>query len=92
MTRVIVSSMALAVAAICFQEVVITKIMSAAAAAYFRYSLGFMTCVDIKILRRVRAGSSRRPPRHRRDACSMAWRCRCLAARRSQDGRVIAEE
>ena len=31
MTRVIVSSMALAVAAICFQEVVITKIMSAAA-------------------------------------------------------------
>ena len=27
-------------------------------------------CVEIKILRRVRAESSRRPPRHRRDACS----------------------
>ena len=35
-------------------------------------------CVEIKILRRVRAESSRRPPRHRRDACSMAWRCRFL--------------
>jgi len=34
--------------------------------------------VKIKILRRVRAESSRRPPRHRRDACSMAWRCRFL--------------
>ena len=33
------------------------------------------TCVEIKILRRVRAESSRRPPRHRRDACSMGWRC-----------------
>ena len=32
----------------------------------------------------VRAESSRRPPRHRRDACSMAWR--------SQDGRAIAEK
>ena len=31
-------------------------------------------CVEIKILRRVRAESSRRPPRHRRDVCSMAWR------------------
>ena len=31
-----------------------------------------------QILRRVRADSSRRPPRHRRDACSMAWRCRFL--------------
>ena len=30
------------------------------------------TCVEINILRRVRADSSRRPPRHRRDACSMA--------------------
>ena len=30
--------------------------------------------------------------RHRRDACSMAWRCWFLAARPSQDGRVIAEE
>ena len=54
------------------------------------------SCVEIKILRRVRAESliesSRRPPRHRRDACSMAWRCRFLAARPSQDGRVIAEK
>ena len=31
------------------------------------------TCVEIRILRRVRAESSRRPPRHRRDACSMAY-------------------
>ena len=45
-----------------------------------------------KILRRVGAESSRRPPRHRRDACSMAWRCRFLTARPSQDGRVIAEK
>ena len=29
-------------------------------------------CVEIKILRRVRPESPRRPPRHRRDACSMA--------------------
>ena len=65
------------------------------------------TCVEIKILRRVRAESSRRPPRHRRDACSMASRrpprhrrdacwmaCRCwfLTARLSQDGRVVAEK
>ena len=49
-------------------------------------------CVDIKILRRVRAESTRRPPRHRRDACSMAWRCRFLTARPSQDGRVITEK
>ena len=40
--------------------------------------------VEIKILRRVRVESSRRPPRHRRDACSIAWRCRFLAARLSQ--------
>ena len=33
-------------------------------------------------LRRV----PRRPPRHRRDTCSMAWRCRFLIARRSQRG------
>ena len=50
------------------------------------------SCVEIKILRRVRPESSRRPPRHRRDACSMAWRCRFLAARPSQHGRVIAEK
>ena len=47
-------------------------------------------CAEIKILRRVRAEPSRRPPRHRRDACSMVWRCRFLTARPSQDGRVIA--
>ena len=35
-----------------------------------------------QFLRRVR------PPRHRRDACSMAWRCRFITARRSQHGRV----
>ena len=34
--------------------------------------LRITTCVKIKILRRVRAESSCRPPRHRRDACSMA--------------------
>ena len=51
-----------------------------------------LSCVEIKILRRVRAESSRRPSRHRRDACSMAWRCRVLAARPSQDGRIIAEK
>ena len=38
------------------------------------------------------ARSSRPPPRHRRDACSMAWRCRFLNARPSQDGRVVAEK
>ena len=42
-----------------------------------------VACVAIKILRRVR------PPRHRRDACSMAWRCRFPTARQSQHGRVI---
>ena len=40
-------------------------------------------CVEINILRRVRAASSRRPPRHRRDACSMAWRYRFLDTRRT---------
>jgi hypothetical protein len=40
----------------------------------------------------ARAESPRRPPRHRRDACSMAWRCRFLAARPSQRGHVIAEK
>ena len=41
------------------------------------------SCVEIKISRRVRTEASRRPPRHRRDACSMAWRCGSLTARRS---------
>ena len=49
------------------------------------------SCVEIKISRRVRTEASRRPPRHRRDACSMSWRCRFLAARPNQDGRVIAD-
>ena len=43
-------------------------------------------------LRHVRPESPRRPPRRRRDACSIAWRCRFLTARRSQRGRVIAEK
>jgi hypothetical protein len=59
---------------------------------YVGNSLGHrFACVEIKILLRVHAESSRRPPRHRRDACSMAWRCRFLTARPSQDGRVIAK-
>ena len=54
---------------------------------------GYESCpVWIKILRRVRAESPRRHPRHRRDACSMAWPCRFLAARPSQDGSGIAEK
>ena len=40
----------------------------------------------------ARSESSRRPPRHRRAACSMAWRCRFLTAPRSQHGSVIAEK
>ena len=54
-----------------------------------------VSCVEIKILRRVRAESSRdsrRPPRHRREACSMARRCRFVTTRRSQHGSVIAEK
>ena len=54
--------------------------------------LAALTCVEIKILRRGRAESSRRPPRHRRDASSMAWRCRFLTARRSQRCHVIVEK
>jgi len=30
--------------------------------------------------------------RHRRDACSMAWRCRFITARRIQHGHVITEK
>ena len=33
-------------------------------------------CVEIKIRGAFVLISSRRPPRHRRDACSIAWRCR----------------
>ena len=43
-------------------------------------------------LRRVRPESPRRRSRHRRDACSMAWPCRFLTARRSQRGHAIAEK
>ena len=53
-----------------------------------------LSCRDLcgNLLRRVRAESSRRPPRRRRDACSMAWQCRFFSARPSQVGRVIAEK
>ena len=52
---------------------------------------GVTGCVESN-LRRVRPESPRRPPRHRRDACSIAWRCRFLTARRSQRGHVVAEK
>ena len=39
-----------------------------------KFNVAVATCVEIKTLRRVRAESSRRPPSHRRDTCSMAWR------------------
>ena len=52
----------------------------------------FVAWAEIKISRRLRAESSRRPPRHRRDARSMAWRCRFLTARRSHHSHVIAEK
>ena len=60
--------------------------------AYQENDREVVNTVEIKILRRVRAESSRPPPRHRRDACSMAWRCRFLTARRSQHGHVITEK
>ena len=41
--------------------------------AYGRDGRDVRVCVEIKILRHVCAESSRRPPRHRRDACSMAY-------------------
>ena len=47
---------------------------------------------DLCGLRSVRAESSRRPPRHRRDACSIAWWCSFLTARPNRDGRAIAEK
>ena len=43
-------------------------------------------------LRRVRPESPRRPPRHRRDACSMAWRCGSLAVRFGDYGHFFAEK
>ena len=36
------------------------------------------TCVEIKLSRRVSATAESWPPRHRRDAGSMAWRCGLL--------------
>ena len=45
---------------------------------------GRRPCINQKCLRAA--------PCHRRDACSTAWRCRFLTARRSQDARVIAEK
>ena len=36
-----------------------TKMMSAAAAAYLRYSEGFMTCVDIKVRAPTQSWTSR---------------------------------
>ena len=46
-----------------------------------------LACVEIKFTNRAFVR-----PRHRRDACSTAWRCRFLTARRSQRGHVIAEK
>ena len=62
------------------------------AACLQRHFSAVATCVEIKILRHVRAESSRCSSRHRRAACSTAWRCWFLTARPSQDGRVIAEK
>ena len=52
----------------------------------------FVAWAEIKISRRLRAESSRRPSRHRRNACSMAWRCSYLTTRWSQHGHLIAEK
>ena len=46
---------------------------------------------DAAVLARS-SGKEPASPRHRRDACSIAWRCRFLAARLSQDGSFIAEK
>ena len=62
-----------------------------AIAGLYEMLAGAGICVEIKVLRRVRADSSRRPPRHRRGARSTARRRRFLAARPSQGGRAIAE-
>ena len=40
-----------------------------------------IACVEIKLSLRVSATAESWPPRHGRDACSMAWRCRFLTAR-----------
>ena len=45
-------------------------------------------CVEIKFYGEFVLNRSRRPPRHRRDACSAAWRW-FLAARPSQHGAIV---
>ena len=45
--------------------------------------------VDLHAIDATPTRLSLRPPRHRRDACSIAWRCRFLTARRSQHGRIV---
>ena len=52
------------------------------------FSAGSLSSLSVwkSNLRRVRPESPRRPPRHRRDTCSMAWQSRFLTARRSQRG------
>ena len=47
-------------------------------------------CVEIKILRRARAESSRLPPRHRRDACCFHTVVRCVRGRGHASG--VADE
>jgi GNAT superfamily N-acetyltransferase len=48
--------------------------------AAIAHAEGWKLCGN-QILRRVRAESSCRPPRRRRDACSMAWRCWFITTR-----------
>jgi hypothetical protein len=50
------------------------------------------TCVETKCRGASSPTAHSWPPRHRRDACSMAWRCRFIAARRSQHSHVIVEK
>ena len=45
---------------------------------------------SISMSRRVSATAEPWPPRHRRDACSTAWRCGSLTARLGQHGRIVA--
>ena len=47
-----------------------------------------LICVEIKICYGAVALNLLR---HRRDACSTAWRCRFLTAQRYQHGRIVAE-
>ena len=69
-------------------DIALASNLALANSAYIPYAVPttfvvVVSCrVEIKILRRF----------HRRDACSMTWRCRFLTTRPSQDGRVIAEK